>query len=453
LNGFGPVCRALSHFIFMSKTILEVRDLSKLYRLGEVGTGTLSHDLNRWWARVRGKDDPYAIVGQANRRDQKAESAYIWALKDVSFDVREGEILGIIGANGSGKSTLLKLISRITSPTTGGIRAKGHIASLLEVGTGMHLDMTARENIYLNGAILGMKRHEITRRFADIVDFSGCQMYVDTPVKRFSSGMRVRLGFAVAAFLEPEILIVDEVLAVADVSFQRQCLGRMQDLSNRSGRTVLLVSHNSTALASLCHRGILLKQGQTAFDGSITEAIHHYSEATTRRRVHWSGPIGNDDFQLVETWIRPVEENGIWETGTALEVGAVLDVQRTVDSLYFGFRLLSGYGTELALALYDDADSEINQTIHPCRISQRWIIPANMLAAGQYRIDFTLGLENRSPTLGESSGELLFELENLTGHGRQYHQQGVRGSDSLLRPNWVSDRRVTTIQDHNIVIF
>ncbi|HWL08143.1 MAG TPA: hypothetical protein VNQ76_07060, partial [Planctomicrobium sp.] len=271
--------------------------------------------------------------------------------------------------------------------------------------------------------------------------------------KRFSSGMRVRLGFAVAAFLEPEILIVDEVLAVADVSFQRQCLGRMQDLSNRSGRTVLLVSHNSTALASLCHRGILLKQGQTAFDGSITEAIHHYSEATTRRRVHWSGPIGNDDFQLVETWIRPVEENGIWETGTALEVGAVLDVQRTVDSLYFGFRLLSGYGTELALALYDDADSEINQTIHPCRISQRWIIPANMLAAGQYRIDFTLGLENRSPTLGESSGELLFELENLTGHGRQYHQQGVRGSDSLLRPNWVSDRRVTTIQDHNIVIF
>ncbi|MEX0635287.1 MAG: ABC transporter ATP-binding protein, partial [Ferruginibacter sp.] len=223
-------------------TVLKVENVSKLYRLGELGTGTVSHDLNRWWSKVRGKEDPYAIVGQVNDRSQKAESDYVWALKDINFEVEQGEVLGIIGRNGAGKSTLLKILSQITSPTTGTIKTKGRIASLLEVGTGMHPEMTARENIYLNGAILGMTKKEIASKFDEIVDFSGCTMFVDTPLKRFSSGMRVRLGFAVAAFLEPEILIVDEVLAVGDAEFQKKAIGKMKDISAGGGRTVLFVS-------------------------------------------------------------------------------------------------------------------------------------------------------------------------------------------------------------------
>lgn len=259
----------------MSDTVIEIRDLSKLYRLGQVGTGTLSHDLNRWWARIRGKEDPYTQVGQVNRRDQISQSDYAWALRDINFDVKRGEILGIIGANGAGKSTLLKLISRITAPTTGHIRAKGRIASLLEVGTGMHPEMTARENIYLNGAIMGMTRTEITAKFDDIIDFAGCQMYVDTPIKRYSSGMKVRLGFAVAAFLEPEIMIVDEVLAVGDAEFQAKCLGKLQDVAG-GGRTVLFVSHNMGAVRGLCERGILLREGTNVSDGPVEQVLDDY---------------------------------------------------------------------------------------------------------------------------------------------------------------------------------
>ncbi len=260
----------------MSKKILEINGLSKLYRLGEVGTGTLSHDLNRWWASIRGKEDPFATVGQLNDRAAKAESDFVWALKDVSLSMNQGEVLGVIGKNGAGKSTLLKLISRITSPTTGEIKAKGRIASLLEVGTGMNQEMTARENIFLNGAILGMSKHEIRRKFDDIIDFAGCAMYVDTPIKRFSSGMRVRLGFAVAAFLEPEILIVDEVLAVGDAEFQKRAIGKIKDVSTSEGRTVMFVSHNMSSVKSICTRGIVLKQGQHIFSGTANEAVDFY---------------------------------------------------------------------------------------------------------------------------------------------------------------------------------
>ncbi len=256
--------------------VLKVENLSKLYRLGEVGTGTISHDLNRWWARVRGKEDPYALIGQTNDRSQKAESDYVWALKDINFDVEQGEILGIIGRNGAGKSTLLKILSQITSPTTGTIKTKGRIASLLEVGTGMHPEMTARENIYLNGAILGMAKKEIAAKFDEIVDFSGCAMYVDTPLKRFSSGMRVRLGFAVAAFLEPEILIVDEVLAVGDAEFQKKAIGKMKSVSQNDKRTVLFVSHNMASVLDLCKRGILLQNGQIEKVGPIHEIVSAY---------------------------------------------------------------------------------------------------------------------------------------------------------------------------------
>ena len=260
----------------MSDVVLHVENLSKQYRIGEIGTGTLSHDLKRWWAQMRGKEDPFSMVGQVNDRTKKAESDFVWALKDIDFKVQKGEVLGIIGKNGAGKSTLLKLISRVTAPTTGSIKARGRIASLLEVGTGMHPEMTARENIYLNGAILGMTKKEIAIKFDEIVDFAGCALYIDTPVKRYSSGMRVRLGFAVAAFLEPEILIVDEVLAVGDAEFQKKAIGKMKEVSQGGGRTVLFVSHNMGSIRTLCSRAIVLNQGQLVYDAPADEAVNFY---------------------------------------------------------------------------------------------------------------------------------------------------------------------------------
>jgi len=260
----------------MSDIILKAENISKQYRLGLIGTGTISHDLNRWWHKIRGKDDPFLKIGDVNDRSTKGESDYVWALKDINFEVKRGEVLGIIGKNGAGKSTLLKILSRVTSPTTGEIKTKGRIASLLEVGTGFHPEMTGRENIYLNGAILGMTKAEIRSKIDEIIDFSGCERYIDTPVKRYSSGMTVRLAFAVAAHLEPDILIVDEVLAVGDAEFQKKAIGKMQDISKGEGRTVLFVSHNMAAVKSLCSRGILLEKGKIASTGSISSLIDDY---------------------------------------------------------------------------------------------------------------------------------------------------------------------------------
>ena len=259
---------------------IRVEGLGKQYRLGEVGTGTISHDLNRWWAKLRGKEDPFATVGDANDRTVKGSSDYVWALRDVNFDVQQGEVLGIIGRNGAGKSTLLKLLSKVTSPSTGLVKVKGRIASLLEVGTGFHPELTGRENIFLNGAILGMTKREIHRKFDEIVDFSGVERYIDTPVKRYSSGMYVRLAFAVSAFLEPEILIVDEVLAVGDAEFQKKCLGRMKDVSVNDGRTVLFVSHNMAAVKQLCTKGLVMKQGTVCFQGTELEAVNYYQNTS-----------------------------------------------------------------------------------------------------------------------------------------------------------------------------
>ncbi|MEJ6588425.1 MAG: ABC transporter ATP-binding protein [Crocinitomicaceae bacterium] len=259
----------------MSK-VIEINNLSKVYDLGLVGTGTLSKDLNRTWAKLRGKPDPYATLVELNDRTKKSSSNMIYALKDINFSVEQGEILGIIGKNGAGKSTLLKILSQITSPSTGTIKMKGRAASLLEVGTGMHPEMTARQNIYLNGSLMGMRRHEITSKLDEIVDFAGIEKYIDTPTKRFSSGMTVRLGFAIAAFLEPEILIVDEVLAVGDAEFQKKAIGKMQDVSKGEGRTVLFVSHNMASVKSLCNRGIILQNGQMILDNDIDNAVSHY---------------------------------------------------------------------------------------------------------------------------------------------------------------------------------
>ena len=257
--------------------ILKAENISKQYRLGQVGTGTLSHDLNRWWHQVRGKENPYLKIGDTNDRSSKGTSDYVWALQNINFEVERGEVLGIIGKNGAGKSTLLKILSKVTAPTTGSIKSRGRIASLLEVGTGFNPELTGRENIFLNGAILGMTKKEISLKISEIIEFSGCERYIDTPVKRYSSGMTVRLAFAVAAFLEPEILVIDEVLAVGDAEFQKKAIGKMQDISNEGGRTILFVSHDLSAISTLTKKTIVLSNGKIVAFEETNKSIAIYS--------------------------------------------------------------------------------------------------------------------------------------------------------------------------------
>ncbi|AZA53053.1 polysaccharide ABC transporter ATP-binding protein [Chryseobacterium sp. G0201] len=322
---------------------LKAENISKQYRLGQVGTGTLSHDLNRFWHKVRGKEDPYLKIGEANDRASKGESEYVWSLRDINFEIEQGDAVGIIGRNGAGKSTLLKLLSKVTKPTTGKIYTQGRIASLLEVGTGFHPEMTGRENVFLNGAILGMTRKEITRKFDEIVDFSGVERYIDTPVKRYSSGMYVRLAFAVAAHLESEILIVDEVLAVGDSEFQKKCLGKMGDVSKGEGRTVLFVSHNMAAVNELCNTAILLDKGSVLMQGNKDKCIIEYQ----KRSGHISGydvlkdnfKIGNDKIIVKSYSMTPVNGNILnINSGATVEVHFTSRIQNSMLDLSFYLR-------------------------------------------------------------------------------------------------------------------
>ena len=322
----------------MSDLAIQFDNVGKLYHLGSVGTGTLSHDLNRWWqTRVLGKEDPYLRIGETNDRAHKGSSDFVWALKDISFDVHEGEVVGIIGKNGAGKSTLLKLLSQVTAPTTGEIRAWGRIASLLEVGTGFHQEMTGRENIYMNGSIMGMTRAEITRKLDAIVDFAGVERYLDTPVKRYSSGMTGRLGFAVAAFLEPEILVVDEVLAVGDAEFQKKAVGKMQDVSRSEGRTVLFVSHNMASIRQLCNKGVLLENGRLTFIGDIKETIAKYT-GVNRDNLHMplatrTDRVGDGRIKLQNVLFKNADNNIIQDifVGDYLKVEFHVAVQEGTD--------------------------------------------------------------------------------------------------------------------------
>lgn len=289
----------------MSKIAIRAENISKQYRLGEIGTGTISHDLNRWWHKVRGKEDPFLRIGESNDRTQKGESDYVWSLKNINFEINQGDAVGIIGRNGAGKSTLLKLLSKVTKPTTGLFKVNGRIASLLEVGTGFHPEMTGRENIYLNGAILGMRRSEITSKFDEIVDFAGIERYIDTPVKRYSSGMYVRLAFAVAAHLESEILIVDEVLAVGDAEFQKKCLGKMGDVSKGEGRTVLFVSHQMSSIEKLCNKVLVLKNGSVEnFSNDTKIGISNYLGNNKLTSNFYCASNKNiDQFKLIKFYV------------------------------------------------------------------------------------------------------------------------------------------------------
>lgn len=285
---------------------IEFDHVGKQYRLGLVSTGTFSSDLSRWWAmNVRHKEDPNLKIGETNDRSKKGSSNYVWALKDIHFNVEQGDVVGIIGKNGAGKSTLLKLLSRVTNPTVGEIRSRGRVASLLEVGTGFHPEMTGRENIFMNGAIMGMTKQEIGRKLDEIIDFSGCERYIDTPVKRYSSGMTVRLGFAIAAHLEPEILVVDEVLAVGDAEFQKKAIGKMQDVSKGQGRTVLFVSHNMDSMLNLCQKGVLLENGSVKYMGDIRSTVSNYLG-------------GDNDVSFIQTNPQsPLYVSSVYFTGSA----------------------------------------------------------------------------------------------------------------------------------------
>ena len=314
----------------MKQIAIEFDSVGKQYRLGRVGTGTLSHDLNRWWAvNVLRKEDPYLKIGEANDRTHKGHSDYVWALKDISFKVEQGDVVGIIGKNGAGKSTLLKLLSRITSPSTGTIRYNGRIASLLEVGTGFHPEMTGRENIYMNGSIMGMTKSEITRKLDEIVDFAGVERYLDTPVKRYSSGMTVRLGFAVAAFLEPEILVVDEVLTVGDAEFQKKAIGKMNDVAHSEGRTVLFVSHNMAAVKNLCTRGVVLQNGTLVYDGCTEDAVNYYLQNNS----HLEHGLITDHIDQLASYVtvKKLEINGTPYTESTIESN-----QEYLDVLFEG---------------------------------------------------------------------------------------------------------------------
>jgi lipopolysaccharide transport system ATP-binding protein len=356
----------------MSDIAIKVENLSKLYQLGEVGTGTISHDLNRWWAKVRGKEDPYAKVGRPNDRTKKGDSDFVWALKDINFEVKLGEVLGIIGRNGAGKSTLLKILSKITSPTTGRVYTKGKIASLLEVGTGFHPEMTGRENIYLNGAILGMRKWEIDKKFDEIVDFAGVEAYIDTPVKRYSSGMYVRLAFAVAAFLEPEILIVDEVLAVGDAEFQKKCLGRMKDVSVNDGRTVLFVSHNMEAVSVLTSSVVFLHQGQISFDGNTASGIRAYQMEGANGGWMYTASDESWPVYVKEASVITSESNGIHNFGKPLIFEFRIACSEKIRNATFSFQLFDAFNKAIVHAWVFDSQYEF------CREKGEYLLKCEM---------------------------------------------------------------------------
>ncbi len=376
------------------KPIIKVENLSKQYRLGSIGTGTLSNDLKRWWYKVRGKEDPFLTIGESNDRASKGSSEYVWALKDINFEVMPGEILGIIGKNGAGKSTLLKILSKVTGPTTGRILYDGRIGSLLEVGTGFHPELTGRENIYLNGAILGMTRHEIRAKLDEIIDFSGCERYIDTPVKRYSSGMTVRLGFAVAAHLEPEILVVDEVLAVGDAEFQKKAIGKMQDVSRNHGRTVLFVSHNMGAVKNLCTKGLMIIHGGVVFEGNIEDTINTYLKEETELIapiIHSDNRSGNKNVVFAGFKIEDNEGNDIKSVITGDDITLLITIlvnKPNCKNIDIGFSLHDSYNDTLCV-LYSGYQNigfdnlPIGFTTIKCTIKNFYIAPMRVKVHGR----------------------------------------------------------------------
>ncbi len=390
-------------------TAIEFNNISKQYRLGLVSTRTLSHDLNRWWTvNVLRKEDPYLKIGETNDRSSKGNSEYVWALKDINFKVEQGDVVGIIGKNGAGKSTLLKLLSKVTGPTTGTIKARGRIGSLLEVGTGFHPEMTGRENIFMNGAILGMNKKEIQSKLDEIVDFSGCERYIDTPVKRYSSGMMVRLGFAVAAHLDPEILVVDEVLAVGDDEFQKKAIGKMKDVSMGEGRTVLFVSHNMTAVKKLCKTGVVLSNGTVAYTGDVKSSVDYYIGNTFVDDSNFcfddlSKAYGNENIKIKSLTVTPISRDVVDEnSGVNINIrfynfkpNITLDVAFTISTM--DDMIILGNGMDIA------QKEEVRIGMYELNIK----IPPRFLNKGKYRLDLWFGENHKYVLWGTLSHAIV----------------------------------------------
>ena len=413
----------------MSDVVIKVEDVSKLYRLGEIGTGTISHDLNRWWASLRGKEDPFSLVGELNDRTQKSQKdEYVWALKDINFELKRGEVLGIIGKNGAGKSSLLKLLSRITAPTKGEIKIKGRVASLLEVGTGMHPEMTGIENVYLNGTILGMTRLEIKNKLEEILDFAGCLKYADTPVKRYSSGMKVRLGFAVAAFLEPEILIVDEVLAVGDLEFQSKATSKMSEISRNQNRTILFVSHNLQAIRSMCNRVIVLSNGRFGFEGDTESGLEFYlnsnengskNDSTINSLVNLKDEVLDlIDFQLIQEGFVGFE----FVSNKQILILFKYKVKQPVIGLRIGFDLIDrNSGAIIFRAFHDDLSKKI-ETVSPGFYTTEMLIEPNLLKQGSYIFIVAIGIHNQRWIIFDQL-KVRINVTNIGEFNRLYSDQ------------------------------
>jgi len=399
----------------MSSVVISVEHLSKEYRLGQIGTGTLSRDINVWWAKVRGKPNPMLRVGETANDNRDGET--IFALKDVSFTVEQGETLGIIGRNGAGKSTLLKILSRVTAPTSGRVKVKGRIASLLEVGTGFHQDLTGRENIYLNGAILGMTRQEVRRKLDEIVDFAEIEKFIDTPVKRYSSGMYVRLAFAVAAHLDPEILVVDEVLAVGDAEFQKKCLGKMGDVA-LEGRTVLFVSHNMGAINQLCPNCLLLQRGKVALNDKTDKVVGYYLKEDQNIQFN-SNMINKDDFVLkdLRVYQEGIKNPGLFITELPINIEYQYEVRQELFGLRIGFDLVSKDGITLFRSFDDDIQGKLRKS--PGKYTAYCILPKSFLLPTRYYLYPRIGIHNvRWIYNGESCIEIT--LHNQTGVNSRY---------------------------------
>jgi lipopolysaccharide transport system ATP-binding protein len=412
--------------------VIEVTNLSKAYQIGEFSTGTLTNDVSRWWALMRGKEDPFLKVGEVNDRTVKGESKIVWSLRDINFEINEGDAVGIIGKNGAGKSTLLKVLSRITTPSQGSVKLKGRIASLLEVGTGFHPELTGRENIFLNGAILGMKKIEIKKKFDEIVSFSGVERYIDTPVKRYSSGMYVRLAFAVAAHLDCEILIIDEVLAVGDADFQNKCLGKMGDISKREGRTVLFVSHHMGNIAQLCNRAILLSNGAVAEYNSTGIVIDNYLNKSKSYAHNYIADLKDKPIVITEAYFQnheAVQTSGFYHTQEIQIIAKVLfnELIRNVE-LRIVLRNKSGKAV-----FTSDFDFQGTEIAEKQELTVKAIIPKHFIRPGEYSL--TLALFVPHQFIVDAAEDVL--ILNIMDVGSKYSaSEGFEYGDIFFNPEW-----------------
>jgi lipopolysaccharide transport system ATP-binding protein len=418
-----------------NNAIIEAESLGKKYNIGFSSPGSHKYialrDVIAEKAKNLGKNVIHPFSKNEETKRQKEE---FWALKNVDFKVAKGERIGVIGRNGAGKSTLLKVLSRITEPTEGTVTIRGRVASLLEVGTGFHPELTGRENIFLNGAILGMSRSEIRKKFDEIVTFAEVERFLDTPVKHFSSGMYVRLAFSVAAHLEPEILLIDEVLAVGDAQFQKKCLGKMEDVSSQEGRTIMFVSHNMTAIVNLCEKTLLVDGGRVKFYGNTIDAINIYNEEIVKMALTWKGCVGNDYSKLLESWVIALDERGELFCDVPIEIGLTFEVLKPIQNFVLGFWIISEYNTVLAYMLHDDYVESPEEITKPGIYTKKFIIPKNTMAKGTYYIKVDIGSHN---FMGIYQGTILsFSLLNRENIGCRFHTGDSIKFTSIFRPDW-----------------